>query len=53
MNVAELRDYLRANLRIETETKSEYTGSYDGPAYKDVVTIKLMLEGEVISEATP
>lgn len=40
--------YLRENLEIKVETHREYTGG--DPLYEDLKTIKLVLEGETISE---
>lgn len=47
-------DYLRENLRIEVETTSNYTGDMDGSGnlYSNSHTIKLTLDGEVISETS-
>jgi hypothetical protein len=47
-------EFLRENLRIEVETTREYTGDMDGGGslYRDSHTIKLTLDGEVISEAS-
>ena len=43
---------LAETLTIEVSTKSEYTGGMDGSGYlyKDSHTLKVLLEGEVISE---
>jgi hypothetical protein len=54
VHIEDVRAYLKDNLRIETVTRSEYNGGEDGgPAYRDVVTMRLILEGDIISEATP
>jgi len=48
-----LIEFLRENLRIEVQTTSEYTGGMgDGPLYSDCHTVQLLLDGEVISEAS-
>ncbi len=54
MEREQLIEFLRENLRIEVTTISEYTGGLDGSGslYAPVTTVRLMLEGEVISEAT-
>ena len=42
---------LRESLSIEASTSREYNGGMgDGPCYSDYTTIKLLLDGEVISE---
>lgn len=48
----ELKEWLRDNLRIEIETTSEYVGINDGPMYKDFHTLRLVLDGETISEVS-
>lgn len=47
-------EYLRKNLRIDVETTSSYTGDMDGSGslYSSSHTIKLVLDGEVISETS-
>lgn len=47
-------EYLRQNLRIDVETTSSYTGDMDGSGslYSSSHTIKLILDGEVISETS-
>ena len=52
MNKEEIFEYLKENLQINLKTTSEYTGGMDGSGklYRDAHTIKLVLEGEVISE---
>lgn len=48
-----LFEYLRDNLRVEVVTTSEYTGGMDGgDMYAQRQTVRLVLCGEVISEAT-
>ena len=49
MNKEELIKFLKENLSIEIETDSVYTGGMDGPLYKDIYRINLLLENEVIS----
>lgn len=48
--INEVVAYLKANLRLDVKTTSEYTGATDGPAYKDCMTIQLVFADEVISE---
>lgn len=49
----QIAEYLRENLRLEVETTSEYNGGMnDGPMYTQRHTVQLILEGEVISEAS-
>lgn len=49
----ELKAFLRDNLRIEVKKTSEHTGGqFDGPLYSDCYTIQLILDGEIISEAS-
>lgn len=46
-------EYLRENLSIEVTTTSEYNGGMDGgPMYTNSHTVQLLLDGEVISEAS-
>lgn len=52
MTKEQLIDFLKENLRLDTETKSVYVGGFDGEMYKDVTTIELVLCGEVISRAS-
>ena len=48
-----IAEYLRDNLRLEVETISNYNGGMsDGPMYTDSHSIKLVLNGEVISEVS-
>lgn len=49
----ELLALLRESLRIEVTTERHYTGDMDGSGslYIDSHTIRLILDGEVISEA--
>lgn len=49
-DAAALLAYLRENLEIKVETTSEYTGG--DPLYAQQKTIKLVLDGDVISEAS-
>lgn len=46
-------EFLRENLHIDVDTTSEYTGEMSGTGemYRQCHTIKLVLNGEVISEA--
>lgn len=53
MTQEQLIEFLKENLCLNVETKSVYTGSCEGEMYKDVVTIELVLCGEVISRASP
>lgn len=48
----QLVEFLKANLRLESTTKSEYTGGMDGPLYVERHSVQLVLEGEVISEVS-
>ncbi len=49
--ILELKQFLRENLSLNVETRSEYCGMEDsGRMYKDTHTIQLILDGEVISE---
>lgn len=50
----ELIALLREKLRIEVQSSSEYNGGMDGTGemYSRVSTIQLILDDEVISEAT-
>lgn len=50
----ELIEFLRNSLRIEVKTTSEYTGDMDGcgSLYSDSHTVRLILDNEVISEAS-
>jgi hypothetical protein len=50
MTYEEMIKFIAENLRLEAETKSNYTGSSDGPMYTDSTTIKLVFCGNVISE---
>lgn len=54
MTREELIEFLTQNLRIEVSTTSEYTGGMDGSGslYAPVTTVRLVLDGEIISEAT-
>jgi hypothetical protein len=47
-------EFLREKLRIEVETESNYTGDMDGSGslYSNSHTIRLTLDGEVISETS-
>lgn len=45
--------YIRDNLRIKVTTTSEYTGGMDGGSlYSDRHTVQLLLDGDIISEAS-
>ena len=47
----ELIEFLRENLQLDVETKSNYTGGMDGgPLYADSHTLRLTLCGEVLTE---
>jgi hypothetical protein len=50
----ELIELLRENLRIEIESTREYSGDMDGSGnlYSTHSTIKLVFDGEIISEAS-
>lgn len=50
MTYEEVIKFIVDNLHLEIETKSNYTGSVDGPMYADSKTIKLVLCENVISE---
>lgn len=54
MNMHQIIEYLKENLRIETSTSSNYTGGMDGSGslYQTEITIKLVLDGEEISSVT-
>lgn len=53
MDKDELIEFLRQNLRLDVETSSEYCGGMDGGrAYRDHTTLRLVLDGEVISETS-
>lgn len=44
---------LKESLTLEVDTNSEYTGGMNGQdLYEEVLTLKLMIDGEVISEAS-
>lgn len=46
-------ELLANSLTIDIDTKSEYVGGMDGgPLYKDYHTVKLILDGEVISRVS-
>lgn len=53
MSRDELLEFLRENLTLDVDTKSEYVGDMHGGGslYQDRHTLKLMLGDEVISEA--
>ena len=50
----ELIEILRTSLTLTSETSSEYTGDLDGGGslYKDVHTVNLTLNGEIIGSVT-
>lgn len=50
MTREEVLAMLRKELEMEIETTSDYTGSTDGALYKDRHTLRLLLNGDVISE---
>jgi hypothetical protein len=54
MEREEILELLRDSLRIEVETESHYSGDMDGSGnlYRDSHTIKLILDGEVISSTS-
>lgn len=54
VDMQQVVEFLRANLRIEVVTERSYTGDMDGSGslYSDSHTIKLVLDGEVISETS-
>jgi len=44
---------LRESLTLNVKADSHYTGGMDGgPMYRDGSTVQLLLDGEVISEAS-
>ena len=49
-----IMEILRTRLTIAVKTSSEYTGGLDGSGnlYRDSATILLLLDDEVISEAS-
>ena len=51
VDMQQVIEYLRENLRIEHKTESNYTGGMDGSGslYSDSHTIELVLDGDVIS----
>lgn len=54
MSNEELIAFLRENLRIELDSRDDYTGGtggMDGPLYERKMVIRLVLDGTVISEA--
>lgn len=54
MNREELIEILRESVRLDVETTSEYVGDMDGSGslYKDFHTLKLVIDGEVISQVS-
>lgn len=54
MSEEEIMEILRTRLTIDVKTGSEYTGGLDGSGqlYRDSATVRLLLDGEVISEAS-
>jgi len=52
MSEEEIMELLRARLSLDVVTSSEYTGDMNGSGtmYSDVKIIRLLLDGEVISE---
>lgn len=47
-----IKQYLKENLSLDVQTESVYTGGMDGPLYVDRHCIQLVLDGEVIGEAS-
>lgn len=47
---SELIEFLRENLSLSVSSDSVYTGSMDGPLWRDQFVIRLKLCGEAISE---
>ncbi|WP_372997498.1 hypothetical protein [Marinobacter sp.] len=46
-----ITEFLKENLTLDVETSSSYAGGMDGgPMYEDSKTLKLLIDGEVISE---
>lgn len=44
-------EFLKENLTLDVDTSSSYTGGMDGgPMYEDSKTLKLLIDGEVITE---
>ncbi|GBO89133.1 hypothetical protein [Marinobacter salsuginis] len=44
-------EFLKENLTLDLDTKTNYSGGMDGgPLYEDSKTLKLLIDGEVISE---
>lgn len=53
INRDELLAVLRESLSLDVKTDSSYTGGMDGGSlYRDVHTLQLLFDGEVISEVT-
>jgi len=52
MTKDELIEFLRQYLRVEVDSTSVYTGSCDGPMYEKRMVVRLVLDGETISEVT-
>lgn len=52
MTKEELIEFLRQSLRVELDSTSVYTGNCDGPMYETRLVVRLVLDGEVISEVT-
>lgn len=46
-------ELLKGSMTLEVDTSSEYTGGMDGQdLYEDRHTLKLMIDGELIAEAS-
>jgi hypothetical protein len=44
-------EFLKENLTLDLDTQTNYSGGMDGgPLYEDSKTLKLLIDGEVISE---
>jgi len=53
MSEEEILEIIKTRLSINTKTESSYCGGMDGgDMYRDHVTVQLLLDGEVISEAS-
>lgn len=50
MEEQDVIDLIQNRLRLNVETKSEYTGSMGDPLYSDTKIVQLLLDDEVISE---
>lgn len=52
MTKDELIEFLCENLRLELDRTGDYTGDVDSPRYEARLVIRLVLDGETISEVT-